>query len=332
MTKASDAFEQQVHRVYELLVDSGAKVTWNDHVPDPDNPSQQRQIDVTIRRDGKLTLVECRKHKCRQDVQWIEDLIGRRQSLRAEAVIAVSSSGFTAGALRKAKSFGVIPRDLRQLTDTEIKNWGRRVALRLFFYQYSNLEVSLLFDLSSIPKLDTKVVKSELQFHPAMQSLFNAAAQQLNGLNLLKDALAGTQSSRTVEFKLRLQFDGLRVCGELVIEVTFRGCARLISKIVKPPAVLAYGDPEENFVQREAAVERFSLGETSIVHDADRISVLLDVSQVKMPAFCQFRFFELSGEEGMHHETVEFYGREKLWVTGKGMKVKICSQRFLPTP
>lgn len=327
MTEASDAFEQQVHRVYELLVDSGAKVTWSDHVPDPDNPNQQRQIDVTIRRDGKLILVECRKHKCRQDVKWIEELIGRRISLRADTVIAVSSSGFTAGALRKAKSHGVFPRGLGQLTDAEIKNWGRQMALTLFFYQYSNLEVFLLFDRSSIPKLDTDALKSELRLHPAMQSLFNAAAQQLNGSNLLQDALAGTEQSETVGFTLRLQFDDFRLCGELVMEVTFRGRACLIPKRVKSSAVLAYGDPEENFVQREATIERFLLGETSIVHDADRISVLLDISQLEMPPFCQFRFFESSGEEEMNYEAFEFYGREKLWVIGQGMKVKICSQR-----
>jgi len=58
--KNSEAFEQQIHRIHELLEGSGAGVTWNDHVPDLDNPSQQRQIDVSIKRDGKLTLVECR--------------------------------------------------------------------------------------------------------------------------------------------------------------------------------------------------------------------------------------------------------------------------------
>jgi len=42
-------------------------------------------------------------------------------------------------------------------------------------------------------------------------------------------------------------------------------------------------------------------------------------------------FFELSGEEEMNYETFEFYGREKLWVAGKGMRVRICSQRDLPT-
>jgi hypothetical protein len=95
--KESETFEQQIHRIHELLDGSGAVVTWNDHIPDPDNPSQSRQIDITIERKRKLTIVECRKHQSPQDVQWIEELIGRRTSLRANGVMAVSSSGFTAG-------------------------------------------------------------------------------------------------------------------------------------------------------------------------------------------------------------------------------------------
>ena len=96
--KNSETFERQVHRIYELLEGSGAEVTWNDHVPDPDNPSQQRQIDVTIKRNGKLTIVECCDRQSPQDVTWIEELIGRRISLKVDTTIAVSSSGFTAGA------------------------------------------------------------------------------------------------------------------------------------------------------------------------------------------------------------------------------------------
>ena len=108
--KRPEKFERQIWRLHELLEQPGSEVTWNDHLPDPDNPSQPRQIDVTIRRDGKLTLVECRIHNDRQDVQWIEELIGRRLSFRADAVIAVSASGFTKGAILKAKSFGKIGR------------------------------------------------------------------------------------------------------------------------------------------------------------------------------------------------------------------------------
>src|SRR5262249_26261467 len=112
MPSTPEAFEQQISRIHELLESSGADVTWNDHISDPDNASQPRQIDITIRRDGRLTLVECRLHRARQGVKWIEELIGRRMSLAADSIIAVSASGFTKGALKKAARFGIILRDL----------------------------------------------------------------------------------------------------------------------------------------------------------------------------------------------------------------------------
>ena len=73
------AFERQIHRIHELLQCSHDDVTWNDHIPDPDNPTRLRQIDITVRRDGTLTIIECRLSRSRQNVKWIEELIGRRQ-------------------------------------------------------------------------------------------------------------------------------------------------------------------------------------------------------------------------------------------------------------
>src|SRR5258708_3891153 len=97
-----EALEREVHRIHDLLVRSHEDVTWNDHIPDPDNPEQLRQIDVTIRRNGELTIIECRLSRRRQDVKWIEELIGRRKSLGAQEIIGVASAGFTEGAQKKA--------------------------------------------------------------------------------------------------------------------------------------------------------------------------------------------------------------------------------------
>lgn len=224
--KDSEAFEQQIHRIHELLEGSGAEVTWNDHIPDPDNPSQPRQIDVTIRRDGKLTLVECRHRQSPQDVTWIEELMGRHVSLGAGTTIAVSSSGFTTSALQKARRYGIITRDLHELTDLEIHAWRGQVALKLYYYQYSDLELSLCFRRGSIPRLNNDVVKSELTSSTAMQSLFNAAAQQLGTVNLVGEDHTG----QTAEFSIRLQLAGFQLSGESVIEVEFRGNARLIPR------------------------------------------------------------------------------------------------------
>lgn len=111
MTKESDDFEKQITRIHELLEGSNAAVTWNEKIPDPDNPSQPRQIDFTIKNSDSFTIGECRFRKQPEDVKWIEELIGRKISLKADGVIAVSASGFTQGAIKKASAHGVVLRN-----------------------------------------------------------------------------------------------------------------------------------------------------------------------------------------------------------------------------
>ncbi len=53
-------------------------------------------------------------------VKWIEELIGRRVSLEANAIVAVSASGFTSGAIKKQIKYGVLLKDVNELTDEEI--------------------------------------------------------------------------------------------------------------------------------------------------------------------------------------------------------------------
>jgi hypothetical protein len=143
--KKSEQFERQIARIHKLVEEEPSQVTWNDRRPDPDNPTQLRQIDITIQRDGKTTHIECRIHKAPQDVQWIEELIGRRLSLKADAVIAVSSSGYTDGAIKKAKQFHIPLRTLQQLTDDEISLWGRATTVRAIFYEFTDTIIAFTF-------------------------------------------------------------------------------------------------------------------------------------------------------------------------------------------
>jgi hypothetical protein len=61
--KPSDLFEQWIHRIHDLIEGFDAEVTWDDRIIDPDQPSLRRQIDVTVRRDGRLTIIECRLYR-----------------------------------------------------------------------------------------------------------------------------------------------------------------------------------------------------------------------------------------------------------------------------
>lgn len=133
----SARFERQIERIHHLIEAEGVEVTWNDKIPDPDNPKQPRQIDVTIRRDGRLALVECRIHKNRQGVKWIEELKGRKD-LNADSVIAVSASGFTKGAIAKSKRLGIILRSLYNLSESEITKWGTETVVEAVFYEFTD--------------------------------------------------------------------------------------------------------------------------------------------------------------------------------------------------
>ncbi|MBZ5689755.1 MAG: restriction endonuclease [Acidobacteriia bacterium] len=317
------AFERQVRRIYELIAESGAEVTWNDHISDPDNPPRTRQIDVTIRRNSSLTLVECRLRKTPQDVQWIECLIGRRISLGAQSVIAVSSSGFTAGALAKARQYGIITRDLQRLSDKEVENWGKRIELRLYYYQYSDLGVSLRFSPESIQTIKLDSLRAERRWHSCLQSLFNAAAQKLTDANLLSGRLDGQK----VKFGVEVVFDEVHLCGVPLERASLTGSAELVAIEADAPVVHAYGEPNTSSTQREAVVQDFqSIGHTSITQSADRISTLIDLSQVEIPPFGHFRFVRVNTEEELDHDAFEIFGiEEKLKVVVTGLRVKVYS-------
>lgn len=311
-TETPGAFERQIHRVHELLLRSHDDVTWDDHIPDPDNPTQLRQVDITIRRDGKLTIVECRLSRRRQDVKWIEELIGRRQSLRAQTIIAVASVGFTTGAQRKAARYGVLLRDLRRLTDEEITSWGGQVTLILYYYQYWDVIAAIGFAPRSIPKIDPAILSQELQLHAVLQSVFNAAASQLDTLKLL-----AKNDTRAIRFGVLVRPEMVLLCGEPVLEIGLEGKARLVAQPITSPGVFGYGQPTQAATQREATVERFALGETSIVHHDDRIAVEVDLSGVELPPLSQVRFFRTTSAGELEYESVAITDPEQLRVAGR---------------
>ena len=103
MSQDFKELEQLHHRLQGLMAEQGTEVLWNAKIPDPDTPDQQRQIDVLINSGGIKTSVECRLRKGQQSVMWVEELIGRKMSLKLDGMIAVSYDGFTRPAKIKAK-------------------------------------------------------------------------------------------------------------------------------------------------------------------------------------------------------------------------------------
>jgi hypothetical protein len=271
----------------------------------------QVQIDVTIRRNGKLTIVECRLSRRRQDVKWIEELIGRRQSLGADTAIAVASTGFTAGAQRKAARYGILLRDLRQISAEEIATWGGRITLILYYYQYSNVKLAIGFAPGSAEHIDPVALRQELRSHGILQSVFNAAAAQLDTLKLL-----ARNDTRTIRVRLLIRPESVRLCGEPLVEVGFEGKACLLAHPIISPGAFGYGEPAQAATLREATVERFDLGETSVCHHEDRIAVEIDLSGVALPTLSQIRYVRTTSADELEYESFAITNPEKLGVAG----------------
>ncbi|WP_244462751.1 restriction endonuclease [Phaeobacter gallaeciensis] len=159
---SSRQFEQRVARIYQLLEAKAKSVTWDKHIPDPDAPTQQRQIDIEIRRPDALVHVECRHRRQPQDVMWVEELIGRRVSLGADLMIAVSSSGYTNTAKIKAEKHGILLRELEQVSEQEVLTWGVRCELLFRFARFSKLRFNVGLMVETRPLISETEILNQL--------------------------------------------------------------------------------------------------------------------------------------------------------------------------
>ena len=123
--------------VEERLVPDGFKVTTNKLVYNDDGV-QIAEFDVEIRGLVESTeiawLIECRDRpgSGSAPASWIEQLVGRRLRFGFSKVIAVSTSGFAAGAAEFAASAGIELREVKAITPEAFAPWLQMRELREF--------------------------------------------------------------------------------------------------------------------------------------------------------------------------------------------------------
>lgn len=275
MTAKSDRFERQIERIQSLLEGENSIVTWDDRIPDPDNPSQPRQIDVSIRRDNALTIVECRIHADPQDVTWVEELIGRRISMKADAVIAASASGFTVGAIRKAKAHGVILRDMKSLTEDEIRTWGKRTHVSVDLHRFDNVGMRFIFSDTDINAVSPEDVEAAIQ-------------RQELGLAPIFDKIVDALRENDPDFapaaiRIRVTPKELFVRGRIVVGIDLHAECQYERRELSLPTVVAYDAPGADTLERNAYVEIVEQDRFEITQSSDTVSVAIDVSSIERP-------------------------------------------------
>jgi hypothetical protein len=281
----SSDFEKIISEIHKVLEGKNSIVEWNAKIPDPDNADQLRQIDVLIERDGKRTIIECRHHKRAQDVKWVEEIFGRKTSLRALSAIAVSSSGFTKGAVKKAHSLGVILRDFSELTIKEVASWGKMVKGELEFTKFENLHFHLIHSTPTIiPStfMSNRFKDKDGNNYP-LYPIFKTIAEKA-------DEFIGIDPS----FRLQLLPKNLYVrntkINEMAVECTYKN----FSQEAFLPIVETYGSPEKNPLEKEVKIEKSIDTMFQFYHTPKRCIPVIDISKVKVPRSSIFRRIKLT--------------------------------------
>lgn len=111
MPARSNAFQEMVTLLTRVMrEDESMKVTPSAMLPDVIT-GEPREVDIYVETEvagHKVTVgIECRAHKRRQGVDWIESVRNKHADLPVHVTVLVSESGFYKPALAKASHYGI---------------------------------------------------------------------------------------------------------------------------------------------------------------------------------------------------------------------------------
>ncbi len=116
MPKRTNFFQQLIHYIYSEMVPAGFTVTESVLL-------DQREVDILVEGEvagTKLRIaVECRDRSRKNDIEWIDCLVGKYLDLDVQKVIAVSNSGFSQKARDKAAANRIEIRTPQQALSTD---------------------------------------------------------------------------------------------------------------------------------------------------------------------------------------------------------------------
>lgn len=160
MPKLGRKFEKIVRDLEELLGDSNLEVKSPDKLFDYASEIY-REVDISIK--GKLgthpilIVIECRDWGKPQNVTWIEQLKTKRDGIRANKMIAVSTSRFSLNAETLAGKYGIGIRNVNDLDAKELSGWIANTEVVYILDHFDVQAVNyLVTDSSKLGDVDSK--------------------------------------------------------------------------------------------------------------------------------------------------------------------------------
>lgn len=298
MTEESIAFEKLNSRIEKLRQTTKATVKWNAHIPDPDDPNESRQIDVLIQNGSLRTGVECRLRDGVQSVMWVEELIGRKQSLQLDGMIGVAVNGFSKLAQKKAQHHGIVLYDFRTLTDAEIASWAGAATVDATFVQFDPLVI-----VAGVAQSDAARLPTNVTFQHNQKDGYSVV------MDMVRDDAASNQG---IQRHISLNTSGFNIHGVPVTILNVGFIAHTVAISSTCTAVQAVDTPGTPVLQRDITVQRFDHTVSEVIRKQDDVHLVVDVSKLQpppnsilhemriaFPSTVTLRGYELVGERRM---------------------------------
>lgn len=128
MPPRSNDFQRVITFLEGQLAPTGAVVTPCAMLV-PTDGTEQREVDILIEQQvgphSVRIAIECRAHRRKQGVEWIESIVGKYEHLPVHKVVAVSRSGFTRTAEAAARHSNIAIVTVRQALASD---WPETIA------------------------------------------------------------------------------------------------------------------------------------------------------------------------------------------------------------
>ncbi|MEZ4869690.1 MAG: hypothetical protein R3C14_50660 [Caldilineaceae bacterium] len=134
MPKRTNYFQTLLLHIYEQLIPVGAVVTESAMLRERSS-NVEREVDIlvahTIAGHTINIGIECRDRSSKDDITWVDGILGKYKDLNIHKIILVSNSGFSEGALKKATMHNIECHTLEKFNSVNL--YEKLNSLRMSF-------------------------------------------------------------------------------------------------------------------------------------------------------------------------------------------------------
>jgi hypothetical protein len=125
MPRRSNEFQKLVYLVKHQIADDEATVTESKLLVDR-TTGAKREVDICIEQrvagHSVIICIECRDHKRKASVQWVEEMKSKHERLGTHALVLVSRHGFSREAIKVAQGYSIETVALEEVDESVISD------------------------------------------------------------------------------------------------------------------------------------------------------------------------------------------------------------------